>query len=136
MGLPAAVVDEEQALRLRDGKRLQQQRIDEAEDRGVRADAERKRQDGDDRECRRSTQQPERIADISAQLVDDAQPEHLPAFVSPGVDAAKRDPRQSVSFVGGDAAADEIGTVQIDMQSHLVLHLAIEIACQTRRAHP
>jgi hypothetical protein len=41
----------DELLRAGEWQRLQEQRIDDAEDRGVRADAERERHDGDDREA-------------------------------------------------------------------------------------
>ena len=51
-GLPARVVDEEEVLRVRDRQELHEYRVDQAEDRGVRADAEAERQQRDERERR------------------------------------------------------------------------------------
>ena len=50
-------------------QRLQQQRVDDAEDRGVRADAERQRGDGDEAEARRAQQQPRAVAKVLKQDV-------------------------------------------------------------------
>ena len=44
--------DRDELLRLRERKRLEQDGVDDTEDRGVRADADRQREHGDNREAR------------------------------------------------------------------------------------
>jgi len=52
------------AIGIMEGKRLQQHRVDDREDREIGADAERERQHGDDHEQRRSRQRPHGVADV------------------------------------------------------------------------
>ena len=49
---PRHAVDHHEPIRIGERQRLQEHRIDGAENRGRRADAERERQDGGKRECR------------------------------------------------------------------------------------
>ena len=50
---------------LRVGERTQQHAVDDAEDRAAGADAERQRQDGDDREARSPRQLAQRVAGVA-----------------------------------------------------------------------
>ena len=49
-------------------RRPQQDRIDDAEDSGVRADAERERENQNDGECGRLLKRPERVANVRPQV--------------------------------------------------------------------
>ncbi len=58
----------DQLLRIADRQPTQQQCVNETEDGGVRPDAERERQDGDDRESRRPAERPHRVVQIAARV--------------------------------------------------------------------
>src|SRR5262249_14902762 len=58
-----------QAVRLPEGERPKQRRVDHAEDRGVGSDPHREREDGDQREGRLLAQHPYRVAQIGKQEV-------------------------------------------------------------------
>ena len=54
---------------MRDGKRTEDQRIDDAEHRAVRADAEREREDRRHGESRAAAERAERVADVLSRAV-------------------------------------------------------------------
>ena len=62
----AAVLEADERVRLRVGQRLEQHGVDDAEDRGVRADAEREREHGRERERGPAHQPPKRMAQIAS----------------------------------------------------------------------
>ena len=61
-------VHEHQPLGVGERQRLEQHGVDDGEDRGIGADAERERGDGDRRKCRRAAQQPQRVADVLEEI--------------------------------------------------------------------
>ena len=67
-------VDHHQIVRLREGQRLQQQRVDEGEDRGVGADAEGERDDRDQGEDRRLDERANRVANVLSNGLHGATP--------------------------------------------------------------
>ena len=66
-GKPGRARDRHQALRPLDRERREEERIDDAEDRGVGADAERQRQDRDGGEAWRPQQRAHRVAKVGAE---------------------------------------------------------------------
>ena len=66
----AALADRDQAIRICVRQRTQQHGVEDAEDRGVRADAERQGHERDRREAGRAPQQPRRIANVARQIDD------------------------------------------------------------------
>ena len=127
-GLPAGVVDEEQSLRIVDRQRLDQHGVDQAEDRGVGADPEPERQQGHQRERRRPAQQPERVADVAAQLVDQPQADGVAAFLLARANAAELGERAPAGFLFRHAPPPQIRLIELEMGPHLVLHLALEVS--------
>jgi len=67
-------VDHHQLVRLREGQRLQQQCVDEGEDRGVGADAEGERDDRDQGEDRRLDERANRVANVLSNGLHGATP--------------------------------------------------------------
>ncbi len=59
-----AVPEDDEAVGIRVGQRAQQERAGDAEDRGVRADAQRDREHGGEREPGRLPEGPERVAEV------------------------------------------------------------------------
>ena len=70
--------DVDQPIRLRIAERPQDDGVDHREDRGVRADAERERQDRDDREAGRPRQIPRGVANITNQSIHRQPPPDTP----------------------------------------------------------
>ena len=127
-GLPAGVVDEEQSLRVVDRQRLDQHGVDQAEDRGVGADPEPERQQGHQRERRRPPQQPECVADVAAQLVDQPQADGVAAFLLARVNAAELGERTPASLLFRDTPPPQIRLIELEVDPHLVLHLTLEVS--------
>jgi len=66
----------DEAVPVGDGQPLQQRGVDQAEDRGVRADAEREREDGRDGKSRLFAQHPRRVAYVVPEIREQAPPVH------------------------------------------------------------
>ena len=135
-GLPAGVVDEEQSLRVVDRQRLDQHGVDQAEDRRVGADPEPERQQGHQRERRRPPQQPECVADVAAQLVDQPQADGVAAFLLARVNAAELGERTPASFLFRDTPPPQIRLIELEVDPHLVLHLTLEVSSAAADSKP
>jgi hypothetical protein len=81
-------IDADQAIRLGIGQRPQQDAVDDAEDGGVGADAERDGQDGDDRKSGGVTNQSQRITNVLHERPQSAQRLNLAARFLRRLDAA------------------------------------------------
>ena len=68
----AALADHDEPIGIRVRQRAQQHGVEDAEDRGVRADAERQRHERDRREAGRAPQQPRGVAHVARQIDDQA----------------------------------------------------------------
>ena len=66
----AALADRDEPIGIRVRQRAEQHGVEDAEDRGVRADAERQRHERDGREAGRTPKQPRGVADVSRQIDD------------------------------------------------------------------
>ena len=135
-GLPAGVVDEEQALWIFDRQRLDQHGVDEAEDRRVGADPEPERQQGDQRERRRPPQEPECVADVAAQLVEQPQADGVAAFLLARGNAAELGERTPAGFLFRHTPPAQIRLIELEVGPHLVLHLTLEVSAAAADAKP
>ena len=135
-GLPAGVVDEEQSLRVVDRQRLDQHGVDQTEDRRVGADPEPERQQGHQRERRRSPQQPERVADVAAQLARQPQPDGVAAFLLARANAAELGEGVPARVVVGDTPPPQVRLIELEVDPHLVLHLTLEVSAAAADSKP
>ena len=135
-GFPAGVVDEEQLLRVLDRQRLHQHRVDQAEDRAIGANPECERQQRHDRECRRASQEPQRIGDVSAQFAEQPQADGFAAFLLARLHAAELGEGTPASFRLGKTVPPQIRLIELQVGPHLVLHLALEISATAAHAKP
>ena len=135
-GLPAGVIDEEQLLWILDRECLHQHGVDQAEDGGIGANPECERQEGHDRERRRRSQEPDRVRDVAAQLVEQAQADGLAAFLLTRQRAAEIGERTPASFRLGQTAPAQIGLVELQVDLHLVLHLTLEVSAPAADSKP
>ena len=135
-GLPAGVVDEEQSLRIFDRQRLDQHGVDQAEDRRVGADPESERQQGHERERRRPAQEPECVADVAAQLVEQPQADGVAAFLLARRNAAELGERTPAGFLLRHAAPAQIRLIELEVGPHLVLHLTLEFSAPAADSKP
>ena len=124
--LAARVVDEKEPLRILDRERLHQHRVDQAEDGGIGANPESQGQNRHRGQCRRPAEETQRVAHVSAELVDQAQAQHLAAFLFARLDAAEFRPRPPPGFLVREPAASQVGFIQLDMRLQFVVHPALE----------
>ena len=128
--LPAVRVDEPVAIV--DGQALKQGRVDETEDRGVRADAERQRQNGGGRETRLLSEPARRVAE-SCQRSPSGRPCGAPGAIGGGIRACRSDrmcgrarPARAVRRSpggaprGGGAAGAQLVVALVEMLRQLV----------------
>ena len=115
--LPAGVVDEEQLLRIVDRQRLDQHGVDQAEDRRVGADPEPERQQRHQRERRRPPQEPERVADVAAQLVEQPQADGVAAFLLARFNAAELGERTPAGFLFRHTPPPQIRLIELEVRS-------------------
>ena len=89
--LAAAAIRQQldQAFRLPDGQGLQHRGVDEAEDRGVRADAESERRDRREREARALSKDTTGVPHVPGELFDQAGPANIAALVLHLIEAAE-----------------------------------------------
>ena len=107
-----------------------------AEDRRVGADPEPERQQRHQRERRRPAQQPERVADVAAQLVEQPQADGVAAFLLARVNAAELGERTPASFLFRHTPPPQIRLIELEVGPHLVLHLALEVSALAADSKP
>ena len=117
-------------------QRLQEHRIDQAEDGRVRADAEPEREYGHDGEGRRPAQQAHRISQVGAKLVEQPKAERLAAFLRSGVDTAELGARAPARIQRRHPGPHEILRVAVDMELELVADRSIEIRAVNAGVQP
>ncbi len=101
---PRPVVEQHQPLGLADRERLQQDAVDEGEDRAVGADAEGERGHGDQRERGAAAQDAQTVAHVLRELVEPARAARVAAFFLDLLHAAERQPRPAARL--GSVAPD------------------------------
>ena len=108
-------------LRRPDGQRAQQEAVDDAEERGVDADAERQRQYGDAGESRRPPERSEGMTDV----LPDAFKPRLPSLVANGVfdrfEAADRAPCRLERVFGRHSLAKMLLDEGIEITTQFVV---------------
>ena len=87
-------------------QRLEQQRMDDAEDGRVGADAERQRQDGHGGEARCAAQRSHRVVHVPPGIIQPPQRAFVAVTFLHLLDAAERAPRRESGVVGRQAAAN------------------------------
>ena len=83
--------DELELLRMRIPERTQDHGVQHAEDRRVRADAEREREDHDERERRLAAERPDRVPDVFSEVVHESLGESLNGHESIGIGARRHE---------------------------------------------
>ena len=90
------------------GERVQQRRVDEREHGGGGADAEREREDGDGGEAGIAAECAQAVADVSAELVEEAEADGGAVGFILGGGLAKVDAGFAPGFFRVEALADEV----------------------------
>ncbi len=114
-----------EALRMGHIQRPQDQRIQYAEDHGVRADRQRQRQNRGDRESRRLAQHAKAEAHILQKGLDKIAAQRFVAFLSVPFSAAELDARPPFRLGASQARAFQIIRAELDMRAKLFFHLRV-----------
>jgi hypothetical protein len=118
--------DSDDPVRLMVWEWREENTVDRAEDRCRSADTDGERQHDDGSEARPPAQAPHSIAHIAEKVLERADAADVAAFVLVALDAAEGDHRAPASFVRRDTARNEVRGLHLDVESHLVVHLALE----------
>ena len=110
-------------MRVRAGRGLQEQGVDQREDDGVRADADGQHRDRHAGENRARAQPAEPELEVPPQVVDGAEAVYVAALFLDHLDASHAGQRRAARFLRSHAAPDVLGGVQI----HVRLKLCIEL---------
>ena len=125
-----------QAIRLAHRQRAQQQAVDEAEERGVGADAERKRERDDGGERRALPQPAERVAQVLGDDVHHGQAAVLAVRLAEPVGPAEFQERLAPRLGRGEPAPAELVRQQLEMRRQLFVELAIQPVPRDDRSQP
>ena len=80
--------------------------------------------------------QPECVADVAAQLVDQPQADGVAAFLPARVNAAELGERTPASFRFRDTPPPQIRLMELEVDPHLVLHLTLEVSSAAADSKP
>jgi hypothetical protein len=125
--IAAAVSDELQRLRLGQGQGAEHDRVEQAEDRRVRANPQGEGQDHDHGKAWCAGECAEGVAQILAQLVEPAPPPHRARILHGQHHVAEPDQGPAASFVGWQAEGDVVGRLPLDM----IAEVGVEILQRT-----
>jgi hypothetical protein len=121
-------VHERQAVRVGVGQRVEQHRFHDAEDGGIRADAQRQRRQRDGGEARRSPEEPQRVTDVLEHGVDAGARSHLPNLVLQRFQAAQLEPGGSPRVLRVHAGADLLVHQQVERRTQLLVEVGVDAA--------
>src|SRR5262245_41080748 len=116
-----------------DRHQLQQQGIDQAEYRRVRADAERDREHRGNRKCGRPPQPSRTVADVGAHVVHESKPARLASLLFPAKGIAKLAPRLACCGRAIEAHGHEMVGPRVDVELELGVHVALHLAAAQKR---
>ncbi len=99
----------------------------DGEYRGRRANAEGERDDRRRGESGTRAQLAHGVTKVLREIVEQAQADRIARVVLVPLDSAERRSSQTAGFVGGHAAANELGGFHFDVEAHLVVHVALAL---------
>ena len=111
-------------------------RVNHGKDRGVGADAERKRQHGYGRESGILPQHAQAEAQVLNEAINGVRASRVAAFLFCALHAAKLDPRAPQCLRARHAAASQVFRECLDVEAQLRVHLAFHPRPPRHRAHP
>jgi hypothetical protein len=124
----------QQAVAARIRQRREQHVVHGAEDRAIRADAERERQHDDQREPWRLAQRACSEADIVTQIVEHPHAPRIAALVFHPRHAPKIAQRRRARGRGVHAATLALAGLHLEMEPHFLVELAFDRAAARQRA--
>ena len=107
------------------GKRLEENAVGDAEDRGVRGDAERDREQDDERVSRGVAQRADRVPDVADEILEVRAAAGLVPLLFEALDAAEGGEGSAPGLIARDAALFQLGGFHVDVEAHLVVDLAL-----------
>jgi hypothetical protein len=125
---PFNSVERHESLWIANRQPPQQEGIDETEDRGVRADAERERENGDEGERGRAPQRPERVLQIAPCIVDPTERPRIAMKLLRLLDPAERQPRGMACLFRQHPSAQELIFEDRQMRGNFALELRLPSA--------
>ncbi len=128
--------EHDEPSRLLHGERLEHHRVHGGEDHGVGPDAERERHDRGDGERGRARERPEREAGVGDEVRGPLPAARLPMLLARDGDAAERDERASPRLVRREAQADVLLGLLLEVETDLVVQLAVGNATARDGAEP
>ncbi len=134
-GLWIRVVDAHQPIRVWKRQRPQEQRVNDREDREVRADADRQRRESGGGEAGRPPEQPNRVARIATYSVEHPQPACVTAVVLDAFEPAEFHACAAHGFLHRHSGAHQIVGVLLEVEAQLLGHAVLEPAPAHERAH-
>ena len=119
--------EDHELVRPHEGERAQERRVDGAEDRRRRADAEG--EDGNDwrAEAGARAQSPRRVAEVLAQVVEPFESPHVATPLLDARGASELPPCGESRGAGAHAAFFERGGAELEVQAHFLLELARQL---------
>jgi hypothetical protein len=123
----------DESLRRSERQLAEQDAPHHAEDRGGRADAQRKRQDDDDGEARGASCGTRRIAEILPELVEKMESVRITDLFLVPLHAAKGAQRRRAGTLLTHAARDVLGRLSLDVKAELVVEIASHAASKHER---
>ena len=133
---PRPVVEQHQALRLADRQRLQQDAVDEREDRAVGADAKGEGGDGDERERGAAAKDAQAVAQVLGNLVEPARAARVAAVFLDLLHAAERQPRPPARLGFGRPRLDVVGDQPFEVIAELGVELPLDALTLQQPAPP
>ena len=128
--------DADQLIGLGVRQRRQQNSIDQAENRGIRADAQRQRQHRNYGKARRSSQGASAVTQILRPSFQESHAPRVPAFFFGSLHSAKLQASLAQRFRARQAAADEILRAGFDVETEFGVHFGFHAGAQQRAAQP
>jgi len=133
-GLGRGFAEPNQPLAVRVGQRPQKHRVDDAENGGVRADAERERQNDDQGEAWRLANAAQAVPDVLKDGFEPRKLPRLPRLLLRAGHVAEGAASGCAGFGGRHAAFDVFGRHQVEMGLHLVGEIAVEATAKMQGA--
>ena len=116
------------------GQRLEEHAVDDAEDRGVGADAERHRQDDDEREAWRLEERACPVAHVLHERLGGAHEPRVADVIFHTADVAERGDRRAARLIARHAGADVLVGLHVEVEAHFGVERALELGSTTTTA--
>ena len=129
-----AVTEKIQLLHVAHRHAVDRHEVEQREDGGVGADAQRERDERRRRERGRPSHLTEAVAQVLPKLVDVAQAARPAGVFLDAFDAAEGEACAPMRLLRLDARSHEIGLVRVEMEPHLFGHVVFELPATDERA--